>query len=477
MGKSSSEYSIQVCDSKRVVMTLKGLRRAYARIGDHHDRSTGGTDVREAGAEKSVVFQDGKASSHFGSSIEKEVKLQKGRSHRVKSMLLFCSAVDMIGIAMIVPLLSPFLDSLGADSRTIGFMKSIYGAVQLISAPLIGAYSDRVSRRSVWVASLVGGGVAYSLLGITRALAIIAISRVFAGFFRQSQTVCKAWISELGTAESRSEDLGIFYVTVGSGFIVGPPVSGFLAEKYGHQAAFLTGSALLFVNAVAVWLLLPPGSQLVMKKESSESSRKRCTLATGVVKPQVLKLMALRFVIGCSVILSRNGLFALLTYRFGDTVGLANQGLIISLFAASGLISQAFIVGPLSRRASESSLASAASAVIGLSQIVLAFSTNIWFVALSLVFTAVGQAILKTAMGAALTKNSVGAFGEVLGVAGSIFSICRALGPLAAGVLVHSYGTEAPIIVASFCIFVVAILSAHWVNVPLSPRISSLKLD
>ena len=52
-----------------------------------------------------------------------------------------------------------------------------------------------------------------------------------------------------------------------------------------------------------------------------------------------------------------------------------------------------------------------------------------------------------------------GFYGEVLGVAGSVVSICRAGAPAINGVLVEKQGVTVPVFLAAFCFLAVTILS------------------
>ena len=103
-----------------------------------------------------------------------------------KITLLIVVAFDMFAVGLIVPLLTPFQRELGATPSQIGFLSSLYGAVQILSSPILGYLSDRVSRREVLVICITIGAIGYGLLGIATSLYFIFASRLIVGIARPS---------------------------------------------------------------------------------------------------------------------------------------------------------------------------------------------------------------------------------------------------------------------------------------------------
>ena len=112
-----------------------------------------------------------------------------------KLLLMLC--LDMMSIGLIVPLITPFIRELGASPSEIGMLSSIYGFTQLLSSPILGRMSDKASRRSIILLSLVGGACGYFLLGMSTTLTMVVASRIVVGIFRQTMTVTKAWVTDV----------------------------------------------------------------------------------------------------------------------------------------------------------------------------------------------------------------------------------------------------------------------------------------
>ncbi len=71
-------------------------------------------------------------------------------------LVLFVTAfVDMVGLAMIVPLLPYYATEFGASATVVGILVSAFSVAQLLVAPVWGRFSDRYGRRPAILAGLV----------------------------------------------------------------------------------------------------------------------------------------------------------------------------------------------------------------------------------------------------------------------------------------------------------------------------------
>ena len=68
-------------------------------------------------------------------------------------VLMVTAFVDMIGFALIVPLLPFYALEFGADAFTVGILMAIFAFGQMVTAPLWGRLSDRIGRKPVLLAA------------------------------------------------------------------------------------------------------------------------------------------------------------------------------------------------------------------------------------------------------------------------------------------------------------------------------------
>ena len=384
--------------------------------------------------------------------------------------LLAAVAFDMLAVGLIVPLITPFTRELGASPSTIGLLSSVYGATQLVSSPVLGRLSDKLSRRTILLWSLVGGACGYLVLGFANAIWMVVLSRFVVGIFRQTLTVSKAWVADLGTREERGRNLSYFYSTVSLGFMVGPALGGRLAahESMGFRFPFILASCIFVVIAVVVYATLPEGKVVTVHPQAEAAAEASARPHRGwmeefaSLRPAVRNLMVLRFFIGCAVMLSRQGVFMLLEFRHAWDV--TQKGLIISLFSTVSVVAQLFIAGPVTKAYSGRAVTQGAAAVLVVAQASVALASDIRIFFAGIVVLAAATAVLKTAMSNNFTLAAgEDARGEVLGVAGSVMSVSRALAPLVTGVLTEIWDSSAPGLVASMCMCVVVVLSPVFV--------------
>ena len=393
---------------------------------------------------------------------------------------------DMLSIGLIVPLITPFIRELGATPSQIGFISSVYGLTQLISSPILGRMSDTLSRRSIILVSLIGGAFGYLLLGLAQSIWMVVASRVVVGIFRQTMTVTKAWVTDIGDSNNSNSNnkkrhttnyLSWFYATASLGFMIGPALGGKLASTYGKRLPFLLSTGLFLINALAVYSFMPSGKvvreQQQQRKSStspslnsstSSKSSKSCVQELATLKPKVRGLMLVRLFIGFSIMLSRSGIFMLMEYKLNMDV--QNKGYIMSIYSIGGVVTQLLFIPFLvsCTNLSNRSLVVCSAVVLAGCQFMLGLMTTPRSFYAVIVGLACSSSVLKVAMSNALSnaagKNNKG---EVLGVAGSVMSVCRALSPMASGVLVETYDVVVPSYVAAGSMVVVVFLAPFFV--------------
>ena len=224
------------------------------------------------------------------------------------------------------------------------------------SAPLLGWISDRVSRRDVLFICILAGAFGYGLLGIAQSLRMVLASRVIVGVARQTQTISKAWLSDLSTKETRLQDLSWFSATVSIGFMLGPTVGGKLAKRYDSYYVPFTVAFILFLfNSFLIRIALPPklrnanSKREVIPTENVPSKTSRNTILGqfASLEPALRNLLLIRLLVAAGVMLGRNNLFNLLEYK--HTLDVEEKGELISFFAVVSVLSQLLIIAPLSR--------------------------------------------------------------------------------------------------------------------------------
>ncbi|MFN8510948.1 MAG: TCR/Tet family MFS transporter [Deinococcaceae bacterium] len=170
------------------------------------------------------------------------------------SFILITMLIDVLGIGLVIPvmpaILKPF--TVGPDEQAYwyGVLGALYGAMQFLFAPFLGAFSDRFGRRPVLLLSLLGLALDYVLIAMAPSLMVLVIGRIISGITGANFTVAQAYISDVTPPEKRAQSFGLSGAVFGIGFVLGPILGGLLGDQDPHLpfwvAAGLTGLNLLY---------------------------------------------------------------------------------------------------------------------------------------------------------------------------------------------------------------------------------------
>ena len=168
--------------------------------------------------------------------------------------------LDMMGIAIVIPVLPGLIATFTADRDTqtywYGAMLASYGLMQFVSAPLLGALSDRVGRRPVLLVSIFGLAFTFLLTAMSPFLWLMLPARLIGGGAGGSFSVASAYVADVTKPEDRSRSFGVLGVAFGLGFIFGPMIGGALALA-DIRLPYFAAAVLGLVNWLYGFFVLP----------------------------------------------------------------------------------------------------------------------------------------------------------------------------------------------------------------------------
>src|SRR5436305_2103853 len=85
--------------------------------------------------------------------------------------------VDILGLAIILPLLPFYAEHYGATPLVVGGLVRIYALCQLLAGPLLGRWSDLIGRKPVLIVSQIGTLAGFIVLARAHSLSMIFLSR------------------------------------------------------------------------------------------------------------------------------------------------------------------------------------------------------------------------------------------------------------------------------------------------------------
>ena len=144
--------------------------------------------------------------------------------------LFFTVFIDLLGFGIVIPILPYYTSQFGASAWELGWIMTLFSAMQFFCAPLWGRLSDRVGRKPVLMISLLGSAGCFILLGWAQSLTWIIIARLFGGIFAATISTAYAYVADITTPENRAKGMGTVGAAFGLGFVCGPVFGGILSH-------------------------------------------------------------------------------------------------------------------------------------------------------------------------------------------------------------------------------------------------------
>jgi MFS family permease len=180
------------------------------------------------------------------------------------SVLMAAAFADMVGFAMVFPLLPFYALRLQAPEWLIGWMIASYSVAQLASSPMWGRLSDRYGRRRSILLALSASGVAFLVFGFATSIWMLFASRLVQGVGGGMTGVLQAYVSDVTEPRDRAKALGWLSAATGAGVMIGPAI-GSAAFAIGPEWPGIVAALLCMVNLLFARRWLPesaprPGS-------------------------------------------------------------------------------------------------------------------------------------------------------------------------------------------------------------------------
>ncbi len=370
--------------------------------------------------------------------------------------------VDLLGFSLILPLLPYYAETYGATPLIVGLLVASYAAAQLVGAPLLGRLSDRFGRRPVLLLSVTGTLIGFLLLGFAEPLGrllagwvapqavnavivgILFISRILDGLTGGNITVAQAYITDVTDEQNRAKGLGLIGAAFGLGFIIGPAAGGALSQ-WGYNIPAFAAATVSFLNLIAIFFLLPESLTSERRELAMQNRRPPFTLKAmlqAMQRPKVGPLLHVRFFYGLAFATFQS-IFAL----YAQSIGLTPQttGYVLAYVGLLSVITQAGLIGMLTRRFRENWLIITGLWVMAGSLLAWAFTDQLLPLLVVMLPLALSGGVLNTVLQSAVTKSvSQEEVGGILGIAGSLEAISRVIAPSVGGFLIQQVSRSAP---------------------------------
>lgn len=382
--------------------------------------------------------------------------------------LFFTVFVDLIGFGIIIPFLPFYAEHFQAPPDQVTLLIATYALAQFVFAPLWGRLSDRIGRKPVLLATLLGLSACYIWLGFADSLWMLFVVRAVAGAMAGNIAVAHAYVADVTPPEHRARGIGRIGAAFGLGFLLGPALGGVLAgPDPANPEIFLPAMAAAAMTAVAFIIAVFFLSEPVRAPAQDQTQAPR-PQAMGRVKAMMAVLgkpgLGVLLVMGFLLPFTFSGMestLALWTEReFGW--GALQNGYIYSFLGLVAVVTQGGLIGPLTRAIGAGRLL-----VLGPALVALGFAAAPLAHGQILVFGSFGLVIFGISI-ASPTINSLisleagpGQHGMYLGVAQSVASLARIFGPAWAGFCFVALGRDWPYFTGAMVMAVMLVLALN----------------
>jgi multidrug resistance protein len=171
-------------------------------------------------------------------------------------------ATDMFLYGLAVPVLPVFALSLGASPATVGALFAVYAGALTLVTPLVGIWVDRNGPRGPMLVGMLGLAAATLLFAFAQGLGWLFLARALQGLSAGvSWTAGLALIATTHSLEQRGKAMGAALASAAIGVLLGPPLGGFLFDRWGLRVPFLVAAALAALDGLARVLLIRDGAR------------------------------------------------------------------------------------------------------------------------------------------------------------------------------------------------------------------------
>ena len=376
------------------------------------------------------------------------------------TILAFALVVVTLGFGLIIPLFPFYIEALGATGSDLGLLVATSALLEFLCAPIWGSVSDRIGRKPVLVAGMVGYGLSSLLFGFSTQLWMLFASRALSGLLSSATaTSAMAYVSDCTSEEDRGSGIGMLGAAMGLGLIIGPGLGGWLGA--GSLATpFFIAAGLALVALLLIVALVPESLPAEGRQRERLRSVRFSELWRALFSP-VGTLLALLFLVsfGLTNFEAVFGLYAAGKFGYGPE----RVGVILVVVGVVSTLGKATLIGPLTRRWGEAVIIKSSMLASSVGFVVLLLANSYLAVLLATGLFILSKTLLRTALLSLASRRAIVGQGAVMGLGNSFINLGRIAGPIWAG-FIFDVNTSYPYLSGAVIMLIGFLVSLVWVS-------------
>ena len=396
-------------------------------------------------------------------------------------VLLMAAFVDMMGFAMVFPLLPFYAVRFGGSPQVIGWMVASFSIAQVAASPLWGRFSDKWGRRPGLLIGLAGAAVGFLIFGFADSLWLLFVSRIAQGVSGGTTGIMQAYVGDSVPPEERAKALGWLSAATSAGVMIGPAIGSLSNSRLGPEAPGVIAASLCVINLIFAWRWLP--ESMPREWEPSTEEVKIGTLVETVdpnadqqgTRKTVSAMLweTLRYprratseliwiyavaMMAFSALSAILGLFLMERFQMTE----ANIGYIFLYVGSISVVMRGGVLGSVVRAFGEVRVMRLGAILLALGLIAYPLPESFSVLLLVMVLVPIGTALLfPSTTGLLSRRGGKDQLGQLMGVQQAFGSVARIVGPLWAGALFQYVSPNAPFFAAGAVVALAVILAGR----------------
>jgi len=377
------------------------------------------------------------------------------------TVLMITAFVDMLGLAMIIPLLPFYATKMGASATIVGVLIAAFSIAQLASAPLWGRFSDRYGRRPALLAGLIISAIAYVIFAYASTLWLLLISRVVQGFGGGTIGVVQAYVADASDPNDRAKSLGWLSAATSLGAVVGPAIGSVLIHWGRHAPGIASAIFCVLVSIFAAIYLRESNEDVLTTSERQVPHQTSASAVWSVIarpKEPAQRLIWI-YTVGIGAFY---GTAPTLPLILADRLPIteANVGFFVMYLGGMGVIVRAGILGRMIEWLGEARLTRLGLVLLASGLALVATVHSYFTLAIALTLMPLGTAFVFPCVTAMLSRVVPKRHrGLYMGVQHTFGGVSRVVFPLAAGIAMDHLGLGFPFVVAGILVLSTLLLT------------------
>jgi MFS family permease len=393
-----------------------------------------------------------------------------GPPRRVSLLPVFLIVlVDVFGMALVIPLLAIYAETMDATPLQATMLISVYAACQLVSGPIIGRMSDRIGRKPMLLISQVGTFIGFLVMAGAQSLWVLYIARILDGSTAGNLSLAQAYISDHTEPSERAKSFGLVGIAFGVGFFIGPSLTGYLAARHGMTTPIYLAAAMSALSILCTATLLR-GGRAPHAFDDQGSVFHWQTYARYFSRPGLRELLFqyVFFIVSFAVFISGFALFAERRFTYqGRPFGPREIGYVFGVVGFLGIILQGGLIGRLVKRFGEPLLVASGFVALAVGYFGLGIATSSTVLVVTGILAAYGNSVIRPVLTSLITQQAGRQEqGMVLGITQALMSMASIVSPVASGFLIGHGMLAAWAWVAAAIAAVGVMLSRHAWTLP-----------